>query len=76
MSNKDLEAGVFQIWRDTLCAEEVPNNVSLFDLGVDSIAVLEISSQIEKKYGIRLAWDVFNVTSSIDDCIKVINEQV
>lgn len=63
-----LQLTIIQIWRDLL---EVPSfglNDDLFDLGGDSVTAIQVFSEINKKFGIRLPMeelfkgDVFSIS--------------
>ncbi|WP_024806280.1 acyl carrier protein [Nocardia sp. BMG51109] len=45
------------------------------NLGYDSIALLEVTSDIERTFGIKLADDAIEVTSTPRDVLKLVSEQ-
>ncbi|HBV38511.1 acyl carrier protein [Erwinia sp. DT-104] len=65
---------LLDIWKDTAQLKEIDPDRTLFDLGMDSIKVIDISESIFKLSGIRLEWEEFNITSSLNevyDLLKV-----
>ncbi|MEI2263939.1 acyl carrier protein [Erwinia sp. CGal63] len=65
---------LLDIWKDNAQLKEIDPDRTLFDLGMDSIKVIDISESIFKLSGIRLEWEEFNITSSLNevyDLLKV-----
>ncbi|MNG11629.1 Phosphopantetheine attachment site [compost metagenome] len=62
-----------KIWTDILGVESVDPDKSVFDLGMDSIKVLEISDEIFNRAQTRLEWKDFNVTTTLNETLAMIN---
>lgn len=67
---------LFDIWKDASQLEEIDPDRTLFDLGMDSIKVIDISDSIFKLSGVRLEWEEFNVTSSLNEIHDLLREKL
>ena len=70
-SDKDVEE-VRQIWREVLKISDIGIRDSLFDFGVDSLAVNRISSAIYQKLGIDISLELFYDRPTIAEISNVI----
>ncbi len=63
------------VWKDASQLQEIDPDKTLFDLGMDSIKVIDISESVFKLSGIRLEWEEFNVTSSLNEVYDLLREK-
>ncbi|CAE1147821.1 acyl carrier protein [Serratia rhizosphaerae] len=66
---------LLEIWKDALQENEVDLDKTLFDQGMDSIKVIDISEAIFKLTGIRLEWENFNITSSFNETYELLSSK-
>lgn len=55
-----------ELFSDIMQMDIIDPEKTLFDLGADSIKVIEIAYAINQKMGIKLGWEDFNVVSSLN----------
>ncbi len=70
-----MEECLLAIWMDVSQLDNIERNMSIFELGLDSIKVIDISEQIYNDMKIRLEWEEFNVISTFNDTLKLLNEK-
>ena len=63
---------VRQIWREVLKVRDIGIRDNLFDFGVDSLAVIRISSLIYRKTGIDIPLEIFYDSPTIIDISNII----
>ncbi|KPX16200.1 Phosphopantetheine attachment site domain protein [Pseudomonas syringae pv. delphinii] len=62
-----------KIWTDILELDSIDPDKSVFDLGMDSIKALDISDEIFSRTQIRLEWKDFNVTTTLNETLAMLN---
>ncbi|TBT43653.1 acyl carrier protein [Vibrio parahaemolyticus] len=67
-----MEERLLAIWMDVSQLDNIERNMSIFELGLDSIKVIDISEQIYNDMKIRLEWEEFNVISTFNDTLKLL----
>lgn len=60
------------LFKDIMDMDAVDPEKTLFDLGADSIKVIEIAYAINQKIGVKLSWESFNVVSSLNSTAEEI----
>jgi len=62
-----------KIWTDILELDSIDPDKSVFDLGMDSIKALDISDEIFNRTQTRLEWRDFNVTTTLNETLAMLN---
>ncbi|EDP58803.1 phosphopantetheine-binding protein [Vibrio sp. AND4] len=70
-----MEERLLAIWMDVSQLDNIDRDMTVFELGLDSIKVIDISEQIYKEMKIRLEWEEFNVISTFNDTLSLLNEK-
>jgi len=72
---KKMKQQLLSIWKDVSQLEDLDPTKSIFELGLDSIQVIDISEQVYSKMGIRLEWEEFNVVSTFNETLEILKEK-
>lgn len=67
---------LLDIWKNVSKLENIDYDKTLFDLGMDSIKVIDISESIFKLSGVRLEWEEFNVASSLNEVYDLLRAKL
>ena len=70
-----MEERLLAIWMDVSQLDNIDRDMTVFELGLDTIKVIDISEQIYKEMKIRLEWEEFNVISTFNDTLSLLNEK-
>jgi len=70
-----MKQQLLSIWKDVSQLEDLDPTKSIFELGLDSIQVIDISEQVYSKMGIRLEWEEFNVVSTFNETLEILKEK-
>ena len=70
-----MEERLLAIWMDVSHLDNIDRDMTVFESGLDSIKVIDISEKIYKEMKIRLEWEEFNVISTFNDTLSLLNEK-
>jgi aryl carrier-like protein len=63
---------LLRIWKDVTQLNDFDFDKSIFELGLDSIKVIDISEQVFNETNIRLEWNEFNVVSTFNETLALL----
>lgn len=75
-NNNPVIETLTSIWQNFVEETDINPDSTLFDMGLDSIKVIEISEEIFKALNVRLEWDEFNVASSFNDVSELLTAKL
>ncbi|HGD5269469.1 MAG: amino acid adenylation domain-containing protein [Peptostreptococcus sp.] len=74
--DNEVEVELQKIWRDILSVNNVSNNESFFKLGGDSLKMIQIINQLNKKYNIDITVSEFASNNSIREIGEIIRAKI
>ncbi|MDU6064408.1 MAG: acyl carrier protein, partial [Anaerococcus sp.] len=74
--DNEVEVELQKIWRDILSVNNFSNNESFFKLGGDSLKMIQIINQLNKKYNIDITVSEFASNNSIREIGEIIRAKI
>jgi acyl carrier protein len=72
MSNEDLREALRAIVAEVAEVEEVPDDQPFKDLGIDSMMAIEIVSEIERRYRIKVPEQELEQVRDLDSVVALV----
>ena len=76
MSNEDLREKLRAIVAEVAEIDEVPNDTAFKDLGIDSMMAIEIISDVERTYKIRIPESELDQIQDLDSVVTLVAEKL